>query len=362
MTKRSMLLSLASGKLGDMVFYRAGGEQRTRTRVTPKNPKTIAQMNQRLRMLNPSSMYRSLGWLLSASFVDRKSNQSSANKFMSDAIASLPYYITKAMKDELLCVPFGAKLSSGNLGVRVEATTKNVYPSVGGSPIQAMTYGCLFDAYTTSGGGFDADPNEVAGIGGVLLNSDSNAAFLRAALIPSVPDKFTISVVAGAPIVVDEDNEIEAWRLGVRTYSVDGDTMSVSYRGCPEAEEYTYLHAVHKAAAGTTLEITTGLAASDGVEVAKHPTTIILAYEEEGQLKVTNSFVSSFGATGITPKRNFVRYFKEGGVIYLQAMNEYGYTQGSALNAQVLNTTQEAESEGSDESGGEEEGGEDLNA
>lgn len=356
MTKRSMLLSLASGKLGDMVFYRAGGEQRTRTRVIPKNPKTIAQMNQRLRMLNPSSIYRSLGSLLSASFVDRKSNQSSANKFMSDAISTLPYYITKAMKDELLCVPFGAKLSSGNLGVRVEATTKNVYPRQSEGAVQAMTYGCLFDAYSTSGGGVQVIPDAIAGFDGALLEDNQNAAFLRAALIPSVPDKFTISVVAGAPIVVDEDNEIDAWRLGVRTYSVDGDTLTVSYRGCPEAEEFTYLHAVNAASAGTSLAICAGMASSDGVEVAKHPTAIILAYEEEGQLKVTTSFVSSFGATGITPKRNFVRFFKEGGLIYLQAMNEYGFTQGSALNAQVLNTTQEAEGGSSDE----EEGGEDL--
>lgn len=354
MTKRSMLLSLASGKLGDMVFYRAGGEQRTRTRVIPKNPKTIAQMNQRLRMLNPSSIYRSLGSLLSASFVDRKSNQSSANKFMSDAISTLPYYITKAMKDELLCVPFGAKLSAGNLGVRVEATTKNVYPSQGGTAIQAMTYGCLFDSSALPVGGFVTDRVvDVAGLSGVLLDSNDNAPLLRAALIPSVPSKFTISVIAGAPITVDEDQEIEAWRLGVRTYSVDGDTLSVSYRGCPEAEEFTYLHAVYGESGGTSLEITTGFASLDGVDVAKHPTAIILAFEEEGQLKVTTSFVSSFGATGITPKRNFVRFFKEGGVIYVQAMNEYGFTQGSTLNAQILNTTQEesGESDEGDEGG-----------
>lgn len=356
MTKRSMLLSLASGKLGDMVFYRAGGEQRTRTRVIPKNPKTIAQMNQRLRMLNPSSIYRSLGSLLSASFVDRKSNQSSANKFMSDAISTMLFYITKAMKDELLCVPFGAKLSAGNIGVRVEATTKSVYPEGGGSAVQAMTYGCLFNATINSGNGFKAQPTTIAGIDGALLDDDSNAAFLRAALIPSVPSKFTISVVAGAPIVVDEDQEIEAWRLGVRTYSVDGDTLAVSYRGCPEAEEFTHLHAVFTGQGSSTLEITAGFASADGVEVAKHPTAIILAFEEDGQLKVTTSFVSSFGATGTTPKRNFVRFFKEGGAIYLQAMNEYGFTQGSALNMQVLNTTQEPES-GDTDSGDE---GEDL--
>lgn len=351
-----MLLSLASGKLGDMVFYRAGGEQRTRTRVIPKNPKTIAQMNQRLRMLNPSSIYRALGFLLSASFVDRKSNQSSANKFMSDAISVLPYYITKAMKDELLCVPFGAKLSSGNLGVRVEAINQKVYLNEEEAPLQALTFGCLFDAYTTSGGGMQVIPENIGNFGGALLESNDNAAFLRAALIPSVPSKFTISVVAGAPVTVDEDNEIDAWRLGVRTYSVDGDTLTVSYRGCPEAEELTHLHAVHAASAGTSLHIAAGMAAPDGVEVAKRPVTVILAYEEEGQLKVTTSFMSSFGATGTTPKRNFVRFFKEGGLIYVQAMNEYGFAQGSALNAQELNTTQEEEGGGGDE----DEGGEDL--
>lgn len=349
-----MLLSLASGKLGDMVFYRAGGEQRTRTRVIPKNPKTVAQMNQRLRMLNPSAIYRSLSSILSASFVDRKANQSSANKFMSDAISALPFYITKAMKDDLLCVPFGAKVAAGNLGVRVEGTTKNVYPSTGDQPVQAMTYGCLFDAYTTSGGGFIPLPGgDVAGLGGVIDDADSNIEFIRAALIPSVPSKFTISVIAGAPIIVDEDQEIEAWRLGVRTYSVDGNTLSMSYRGCPEAEEFTFLHAVPKFDTGTALEITTGFASADGLEVAKHPTAIILAYEEEGQLKVSTSFVSSFGATGTTPKRNFVRYFKEGGAIYVQAMNEYGFTQGSALNGQVLNTTQESEGNSDEEEGGE---------
>lgn len=356
MTKRSMLLSLASGKLGDMVFYRAGGEQRTRTRVVPKNPKTIAQMNQRLRMLNPTSIYRSISSILSASFVDRKTNQSSANKFMSDAISSLPYYITKDMKDDLLCVPFGAKLASGNIGVRVEGTTKNVYLQMGGQPIQAMTYGCLFDAYATSGGGPYIEPDIIAGANGVLLQSTENAAFLRAALIPSVPDKFTISVIAGVPIVVDEEQGIEAWKLGVRTYSVDGDSLVITYRGCPEAEEFSHLHAVHQRAAGTAMEITAGLASEDGLEVAKHPTAVILSFEEEGQLKVTTSYMSSAGATGNTPKRNFVRFFKEGGAIYVQAMNEYGYTQGSALNAQILNTTQESEGGSTDE----EEGGEDL--
>lgn len=353
MTKRSMLLSLASGKLGDMVFYRAGGEQRTRTRVIPKNPKTIAQMNQRLKMLNPSTIYRSLGGLLSASFTERKSNQSSANKFMSEAVSSMPYYITKSMKENSICVPFGAKLSSGSLGIRVEANTKDVYPQSGGSPIQAMVYDCLFRTFPTSGGFPETSGEPVAGLLGTLTQGYDIANFLRAMLIPSVPTKFTISVVAGAPVMVDEENGVDAWKLGVRTYSVDGDTCTVSYHGCPEASDYAYLHVMNAMTAGTQRAICAGLGSTDGVEVAKHPTAVILAFEEEGKLIVSTSYMSSVGATGITPKRKFDRYFKEGGVIYVQAMNEYGYTQGSALNGQVLNTTQESDED-------EEEGGEDL--
>lgn len=353
MTKRSMLLSLASGKLGDMVFYRAGGEQRTRTRVVPKNPKSIAQMNQRLRMLNPSSIYRSLHSILGASFTERKSNQSSANKFMSEAISTLPYYITKQMKEELLCVPFGAKLSSGSLGLRVEAVTKNVDPQQSDKPLQAQVYDCLFDTWQGAGGGFMPYPSPIAGFGGVLHDEEGTAAFLRASLIPSVPEKFTISVIAGAPVLIDEDKEIYAWKLGVRTYAVDGDEIEITYRGCPEADDFAHLHAVHSLRAGTKMSICAGMASEDGVEVAKHPTAIILSYEQDGKLVVTNSFVSSSGATGTTPKKRFDRYFKDGGMIYVQTMSEYGFSQGSALNGQVLNTRQEAESDSEEEEGGE---------
>mgnify|MGYP007050596991 CR=1 FL=1 len=40
MSKRSLFWGNASGKLGEAVFYRAGGEQRTRTWIPKiKNPK-----------------------------------------------------------------------------------------------------------------------------------------------------------------------------------------------------------------------------------------------------------------------------------------------------------------------------------
>lgn len=47
MGKDNLILGTARGKLGDVVFYRTGGEQRFRTRVKPMNPRTNSQLLQR---------------------------------------------------------------------------------------------------------------------------------------------------------------------------------------------------------------------------------------------------------------------------------------------------------------------------
>lgn len=47
MGKNNLILGTGRGKLGDIVFYRTGGEQRFRTRVRPTNPRSNAQLLQR---------------------------------------------------------------------------------------------------------------------------------------------------------------------------------------------------------------------------------------------------------------------------------------------------------------------------
>ena len=91
MSKRNMLLGLAAGKIGDLVFYRDGGEQRTRTRVVPKNPRSQAQMAQRVRIANVSATYRLLKAVIADSFTGRPSNQSGYNAFAGSAIEMSPY-------------------------------------------------------------------------------------------------------------------------------------------------------------------------------------------------------------------------------------------------------------------------------
>lgn len=51
------MLGTARGKLGGIVFYRVGGEQRFRTRVRPMNPQTNAQIVQRIAVATAVKSY-----------------------------------------------------------------------------------------------------------------------------------------------------------------------------------------------------------------------------------------------------------------------------------------------------------------
>lgn len=102
-----MLLGLAAGKIGDLVFYRDGGEQRTRTRVVPNNPRSLAQMAQRVRIANVSAIYRALKPVIADSFPSRRSNQSGFNAFASGAIEISPYLARElALADAVVPAPY----------------------------------------------------------------------------------------------------------------------------------------------------------------------------------------------------------------------------------------------------------------
>lgn len=109
-----MLLGLAGGKVGDLVFYRDGGEQRTRTRVIPKNPRSPKQMAQRVRIANVAALYRLLAPVVRESFSNRPSNQSGYNAMASGAIELSPF-MTKEMANADSVLPMPAVISKGVL-------------------------------------------------------------------------------------------------------------------------------------------------------------------------------------------------------------------------------------------------------
>lgn len=150
-----MLLGLAKGKVGDLVFYRDGGEQRTRTRVIPKNPRTPAQMTQRAKIANVSGIYRALASLMADSFTNRPSNQSGYNAFASSAIALSPF-MTKQQATAACVLPQPAILSRGVLpaieytgvaGVADAATAIALTGEFTGSSTIAQVSAALIEQY-----------------------------------------------------------------------------------------------------------------------------------------------------------------------------------------------------------------------
>lgn len=83
MSKRSLFWGQASGKLGEAVYYRAGGEQRTRLYVGKiKNPKTRAQALQRTKFNNMVAVFRGTAVFVKSLFKAEKSSQSPFNAFV----------------------------------------------------------------------------------------------------------------------------------------------------------------------------------------------------------------------------------------------------------------------------------------
>lgn len=83
MSKRSLFWGQASGKLGEAVYYRAGGEQRTRAYVAKiKNPKSRSQALQRTKFNNMIAVFRGTSVFVKSLFKAEKSSQSPFNAFV----------------------------------------------------------------------------------------------------------------------------------------------------------------------------------------------------------------------------------------------------------------------------------------
>lgn len=97
MSKRSLFWGQASGKLGEAVYYRAGGEQRTRMYVAKiKNPKTRAQALQRTKFNNMVAVFRGTSVFVKSLFKPEKSSQSPFNAFVK---RNFPLCLTVADKE-----------------------------------------------------------------------------------------------------------------------------------------------------------------------------------------------------------------------------------------------------------------------
>ena len=142
------------GKLGEQVFMRTGGEQRARTYLKViSNPRTKAQMSQRVKLANLVGFYRILRPLLGDSFLRRTANQSSYNAFVKANLASSRVYLTKEQASSGYVVTAPYTITDGTLQQ---------------SGWDAVTTGFDFTDYTTPFEG-------TAGVGYALQEGFKNA-------------------------------------------------------------------------------------------------------------------------------------------------------------------------------------------
>lgn len=122
-----MWLRGAKKKLGGTVLYTQGGRTLQRELAPEvKNPKTPAQMGQRVKWANLVAFYRAnAGWMPKA-FENKKATQSDYNKFMSLNAANSRIYLTKEQARQGACVVDSYRVSDGTLQpVDIFPTTQN---------------------------------------------------------------------------------------------------------------------------------------------------------------------------------------------------------------------------------------------
>lgn len=113
---QNMWLRGAKKKLGGTVLYTQGGRTLQRELAPQvKNPKTQAQMGQRVKWANLVAFYRAnAGWMPKA-FENKKATQSDYNKFMSMNAANSRIYLTKEQARQGACVVDSYRTSDGTL-------------------------------------------------------------------------------------------------------------------------------------------------------------------------------------------------------------------------------------------------------
>lgn len=125
MAKGNLLLGYGRGKVGSLVFSRRKGEQIVRARNTaPANPRTNAQLSQRMKMYAPVKLYRqSMERFFKYAFW-LKSTETIFNGFMRENISIAPWTSRQLAVDQAP-VPFPARMSSGSVGGFRQTTAYN---------------------------------------------------------------------------------------------------------------------------------------------------------------------------------------------------------------------------------------------
>lgn len=230
MSKRNLFLGTASGKVGDVVFYRSKGEQKARGYVIPKNAKSYKQMVNRLGMLNPVSAFRAMKPMIEGSFLTKKTNQSDYNAFISANKSASKFFISKGDLMDNACVPFGMQLSRGTDGIRLQpryAMYQN--PMEKNDPHKACM--AIIDGFNF------ADKivmqQDMGSEAYIALSDAQLFDFVKTYFQASIPAGFVIRVMA-CDYGLDADRSNDVWQPYIVSKSFDGSGNCITTTSGPK--------------------------------------------------------------------------------------------------------------------------------
>lgn len=287
MSKGSLFWANASGKLGESVFYRAGGEQRNRTYVKNiKNPKTKAQMSNRIQMLNLTTIFKELADILRVSFPNRSSKESGFNAFVKANKSATSSVNLKSNLEEGIVAPYQYFVSQGDM----YAPQPTEITVEGGEKI----YGYQME----DGNDKDEAPN---------------AWFRNLVTSLGLPEGTKVTIIKAR--YVDE-----GWKLG---YAIYGSTMT---SGMP---------VVSGEPIAITLETTgndvTGNVMSFGKSNDADLLAVIFSHTDaNGKLRVNTAQFRAMTNAGTSDAA--ADFQGPDGFVYEQVLEAYGYNQNSVLS------------------------------
>lgn len=167
-----MLLGYARGKVGSLVFARRKGEQITRSRNTaPANPRTRAQLAQRMKMYAPVKFYRqSLERFFKYAF-SVSASETVFNAFMRENIGIAPW-TAKPLVSMQAPVPYPARMSSGGVASLPVIAVDEISTTASIGTVQISDgVGRSINASTALTLGADV-PGTIGGVSTALINAN----------------------------------------------------------------------------------------------------------------------------------------------------------------------------------------------
>lgn len=310
MARESLFWGKAKGKLGEVVLYRAGGEQRSRTYVKNiKNPKSAFQMAQRIKMASLVGFFNSAKTFLRSSFTNRPAKQTGFNAFVANSLPSAITAISKTSAEDGYSVPLFYAISRGTLPY---PAIRNVVSVTEASESNAEFAGLAFSAakvVEALGSVPVTNLVTLAGYFDLMLAQDPSFA--------SLPSKFNINIICS---VYDD----EGFSTEIRQIQVDKSGTSVVCTGDLSAFRYGVypfgeLSYEDGDSAPNYLVIGFGnITAGDGN--GAYFVGAFISYTDESGKLVTNNANMQL----VTDDRNLVDQFKSGGSVYEDYLAQLG--------------------------------------